>query len=106
LPTAWWWVIVASVSTIASIAARFASAQRLASAGRASGLDDAELLSPGAKGVPVTLAEPVFGVTHEGAHDAGDLLDRRTRIGLVPADRAKSEEAVDRALALAKATIR
>ena len=78
----------------------------LASAGRASGLDDAELLSPVAKGVPVTLAELVFGVTHEGAHDAGDLLDRRTRIGLVPDDRAKSEGAADRALALAKATIR
>ncbi len=37
--------------------------------------------------VPVTLAELVFGVTHEGAHDAADLLDRRTRVGLVAADR-------------------
>jgi hypothetical protein len=41
-----------------------------------------------------------------GAHDAGDLLDRRTRIGSVPDDRAKSEEAADRVLTLAKATIR
>jgi glycerol-3-phosphate dehydrogenase len=27
-------------------------------------------------------------VRHEGALDVDDLLDRRTRIGLVPADRA------------------
>ena len=48
------------------------------------GLPDAELLAPIADGVPVTLAELVFGVTHEGAADVDDLLDRRTRIGLVP----------------------
>ncbi|MEU9830737.1 glycerol-3-phosphate dehydrogenase/oxidase [Streptosporangium sp. NPDC048047] len=33
-------------------------------------------------------AELVWAVRHEGALDAGDLLDRRTRIGLVPEDRA------------------
>ena len=27
-------------------------------------------------------------MTHEGAVDVDDLLDRRTRVGLVPADRA------------------
>ena len=42
--------------------------------------------------VPVTLAELVFGVTHEGAHDVDDLLDRRTRIGLV-ADRPRGRRA-------------
>ena len=52
-----------------------------------SGLGDDELLAPIADGVPVTLAELVFGVTHEGAADVDDLLDRRTRVGLVPADR-------------------
>ena len=52
------------------------------------GLGDDELLAPVADGVPVTLAELVFGVTHEGAVDVDDLLDRRTRVGLVPADRA------------------
>ena len=52
------------------------------------GLGDDELLAPVAEGVPVTLAELVFGVTHEGAADVDDLLDRRTRVGLVPADRA------------------
>ena len=29
----------------------------------------------------MTLAELVFGVTHEGAADVDDLLDRRTRVG-------------------------
>lgn len=64
------------------------------------GLPDDELLAPVADGVPVTLAELVFGVTHEGAHDVGDLLDRRTRVGLVPADRAAAEPAAERALSL------
>jgi glycerol-3-phosphate dehydrogenase len=54
----------------------------------------------------VTLAELLFGVTHEGAHDVADLLDRRTRVGLVSSDRAKSETAARRALELAKATVR
>ncbi len=59
----------------------------LASARDVTGLSDDELLAPVADGVPTCLAELVFGVTHEGAYDADDLLDRRTRIGLVPADR-------------------
>jgi glycerol-3-phosphate dehydrogenase len=65
------------------------------------GLGDDELLAPVAGRVPVTLAELVFGVTHEGAHDVDDLLDRRTRIGLIPADRAAAVPAAERALALA-----
>ncbi|MFB7600382.1 glycerol-3-phosphate dehydrogenase/oxidase [Streptomyces sp. NPDC056160] len=40
------------------------------------------------EGHPVTRAELVWAVRHEGALDEADLLDRRTRIGLVPADRA------------------
>ncbi|REE95175.1 glycerol-3-phosphate dehydrogenase/oxidase [Thermomonospora umbrina] len=40
-----------------------------------------------APGLPVTGAELAWAVRHEGALDAADLLDRRTRIGLVPADR-------------------
>ena len=36
----------------------------------------------------MTVGELVWAVRHEGALDADDLLDRRTRIGLVPADRA------------------
>ncbi|WP_134768206.1 glycerol-3-phosphate dehydrogenase/oxidase [Nocardioides sp. 1609] len=64
-------------------------------------LGDDELLAPVADGVPATLAELVFGVTHEGAHDVADLLDRRTRVGLVPPDRALAVPAAERALALA-----
>ncbi len=60
----------------------------LDSAREVSGLPDDELLAPVADGVPVTLAELLFGVTHEGAADVDDLLDRRTRVGLVPADRS------------------
>jgi glycerol-3-phosphate dehydrogenase len=78
----------------------------LESARRVSGLDQLELLAPIADEVPVTLAELLFGVTHEGAHDVADLLDRRTRVGLVSSDRAKSETAARRALELAKATVR
>ncbi|GAA1159497.1 glycerol-3-phosphate dehydrogenase/oxidase [Nocardioides aquiterrae] len=65
------------------------------------GLSDDELLAPIAEHVPVTLAELVFGVTHEGAVDVEDLLDRRTRVGLVPADRALAVPAAEIALALA-----
>ncbi len=65
------------------------------------GLGDDELLAPIADGVPITLAELVFGVTHEGAADVDDLLDRRTRVGLVPSDRAAAVPAAERALALA-----
>jgi glycerol-3-phosphate dehydrogenase len=66
-----------------------------------SGLSDEELLAPIAEHVPATLAELIFGVTHEGAADVDDLLDRRTRIGLVPADRALAVPAAERALEIA-----
>ena len=75
----------------------------LAVAREATGLSDDELLSPVADGVPVTLAELVFGVTHEGAIDVGDLLDRRTRVGLVRADRERAVPAARRVLALTPA---
>ncbi len=78
----------------------------LASAREVSGLTDDELLAPVADGIGVTLAELVFGVTHEGACDVDDLLDRRTRIGLVPSDRSLAVPAAHRALTLAKATVR
>ena len=75
----------------------------LATAREVTGLDDDELLAPVAEGVPTTLAELVFGVTHEGAADVADLLDRRTRVGLVPADRERAAPAAERALALVRA---
>jgi glycerol-3-phosphate dehydrogenase len=72
----------------------------LADARAVTGLDDHALLAPVADGVPTTLAELVWGVTHEGAVDVDDLLDRRTRVGLVPADREAALPAAERALAL------
>ncbi len=57
------------------------------------GLEPEELLAPVAPHLPATLAELVFGVTHEGARTVEDLLDRRTRIGLVPADREAARPA-------------
>lgn len=58
---------------------------------------DPELLEPVCDGSPVTGAELLFALRHEGALDVDDLLDRRSRIGLVPADRA---QALPRAQAL------
>lgn len=72
---------------------------------RETGLPDAELLAPVSGRVPVTLAELLFAVTHEGAHDVADLLDRRTRVGLVPADRAAAVPLAERALALTGRTV-
>ncbi|GHB46380.1 glycerol-3-phosphate dehydrogenase [Streptomyces viridiviolaceus] len=43
---------------------------------------------------PTTGAELLWALRHEGALDAADLLDRRTRIGLVPEDRAAALDAV------------
>ncbi|MFE5976301.1 glycerol-3-phosphate dehydrogenase/oxidase [Streptomyces sp. NPDC056460] len=63
------------------------------------GLEDPALARPVVPGHPVTGAELVWAVRHEGALDTSDLLDRRTRIGLVPEDRAAAEEAALNALA-------
>jgi glycerol-3-phosphate dehydrogenase len=73
----------------------------LASAREISGLPDDDLLAPVAELIPVTLAELLFGVTHEGAADVDDLLDRRTRIGLIPEDRELARPVAERALSLA-----
>lgn len=53
---------------------------------------DADLAAP--VGIGVTAAEVVWAVRHEGALSADDVLDRRTRIGLVAADRASALPAV------------
>jgi glycerol-3-phosphate dehydrogenase len=68
------------------------------------GLTDDVLLAPVAPHVPATLAEFVFGITHEGAVDLEDLLDRRTRIGLVPSDRELAQPVAQRALTLAESS--
>ena len=75
----------------------------LANARSATGLPDASLLAPASDTVPVTLAELIFGVTHEGAVTVDDLLDRRTRVGLVDEDRQAAVPLAERALALAGA---
>ncbi|WP_235507751.1 glycerol-3-phosphate dehydrogenase/oxidase [Agromyces sp. Root1464] len=69
-------------------------------------LDLARCADPAARiapGLDVTRAEIEFAVTSEGALDVDDVLDRRTRIGLVAADRqlahAAVAEIVDEALA-------
>ncbi|WP_433593297.1 glycerol-3-phosphate dehydrogenase/oxidase [Nocardia sp. CA-145437] len=46
-----------------------------------------------APGMDVTGAEFAYAVSHEGALDESDLLDRRTRIGLVDTDRKAAEPA-------------
>lgn len=50
-----------------------------------------ELLEPIAAGVPVIGAEVVWAVRQEGALTLDDVLERRTRVGLVPAWRAAAE---------------
>lgn len=56
-------------------------------------------LDPIAEGIEVTRAEVAWAITHEGALDAADILDRRTRIGLVDADREAALPAVEEILA-------
>jgi glycerol-3-phosphate dehydrogenase len=65
-----------------------------------SGLEVEELVAPLAPHLPVTLAELLFAITHEGARSVEDLLDRRTRVGLVPADRELARPLAERALRL------
>ena len=76
----------------------------LATAREVTGLGDDELLAPTSDDAPLTLAELVFALTHEGAHDVGDLLDRRVRVGLVASDRAVAEPLARRALELVTAS--
>ncbi|WP_038171538.1 glycerol-3-phosphate dehydrogenase/oxidase [Tomitella biformata] len=52
-------------------------------------------LEPLVEGLDVTRAEVEFSIAHEGALDADDILDRRTRIGLVAADRERALDAVE-----------
>jgi glycerol-3-phosphate dehydrogenase len=51
-------------------------------------------LAVGVGALDVTAAEIVWAVRHEGALTVDDVLDRRTRIGLVPADRAAALDPV------------
>jgi glycerol-3-phosphate dehydrogenase len=66
---------------------------------QALGREDPALLEPVVAGLPVTGAELAWAVRHEGALDESDLLDRRTRIGLVAADREAALPTARRVLA-------
>jgi glycerol-3-phosphate dehydrogenase len=59
---------------------------------------DASLLEPVVPGSPVLGVELLFGLRHEGAMDVDDLLDRRVRLGLVPAERRQAEPLAERLL--------
>ena len=61
--------------------------------------DDPALLEPVAPGSATIGAELAWAVRHEGALDESDLLDRRTRVGLIGADREAALPAARRALA-------
>lgn len=58
-----------------------------------------DLAAPVAPGLDVTAAEFAFATTHEAALTPADLLDRRTRIGLVPEARSAAEPAAKAAFA-------
>jgi glycerol-3-phosphate dehydrogenase len=59
---------------------------------------DPALLVPVADGVDATRAELRFGVTHEGALDAADLLERRTRVALSAAAARQATAVAEQAL--------
>ena len=42
-------------------------------------------------------------MTHEGAADVDDLLDRRTRVGLIPEDKELARPLAERALEIVAA---
>lgn len=64
---------------------------------------DPELGLPLFDGTDISAAEVVWAVRHEGALDVEDVLERRTRLGLVTPDataaRARVQELVDKSLA-------
>jgi glycerol-3-phosphate dehydrogenase len=92
---------LARVEAPARLVRRYGTeAPALLAHGRSLGCDDTTLLAPVVDGLATTTAELLWGVGHEGALDVGDLLDRRTRIGLVPADRVLAEPAAEQSLAL------
>jgi glycerol-3-phosphate dehydrogenase len=60
---------------------------------------DPELLAPIAPGLDILGVEILHAARAEGALDADDVLDRRTRIGLVPGDRERARPAVQALIA-------
>ncbi|MDQ0994624.1 glycerol-3-phosphate dehydrogenase/oxidase [Streptomyces sp. V3I7] len=66
--------------------------------------EDPRLAEAVLPGHPVTRAELLWAVRHEGALDESDLLDRRTRIGVVPDDRDLARAAARETLEEAAST--
>jgi glycerol-3-phosphate dehydrogenase len=62
-------------------------------------VEDPKLGEPLVPGGETIGAELVWALRQEGALDVDDLLDRRTRIGLVPADRAVAQPVAEAILA-------
>lgn len=64
---------------------------------------DAEFAAPVASGTEITAAEVVWAVRNEGALDVADVLERRTRLALIPGDAEAAAprvaELVDKSLA-------
>ena len=56
-------------------------------------------VDPVAEGIDVTRAEFEYAISHEGALTVDDIVDRRTRIGLVAADRERAVGAAEEMLA-------
>jgi glycerol-3-phosphate dehydrogenase len=56
-------------------------------------------VDPVAEGIDVTRAEFEYAITHEGALTADDIVDRRTRVGLVTADRERVIDVAEEFLA-------
>jgi glycerol-3-phosphate dehydrogenase len=52
------------------------------------------MLEPLVEGVTLTGAEVLWAVRAEGALDVDDVLERRSRVALVPADAARVRAAV------------
>ncbi|GAB1693663.1 glycerol-3-phosphate dehydrogenase/oxidase [Krasilnikovia sp. M28-CT-15] len=90
--------VLARVPAPARLVARYGTE---APAVLACAAEDPALARPLADGIAVTGAELLWAVRREGALDADDVLDRRTRIGLVPADRARALPAARAAFAQA-----
>lgn len=84
---------LAGIDAPAAFVARYGAEAPAVAAGAG---EDPSLLQPVVRGL--TGAELRFGVRHEGALDVDDLLDRRSRVGLVPEERAKAEAAAAEAL--------
>ncbi|MEV0057197.1 glycerol-3-phosphate dehydrogenase/oxidase [Saccharopolyspora shandongensis] len=56
---------------------------------------DPDLAEPIVPGLRLTAAEVIWAIRHEGALDAADVLDRRSRVGLNPAERESALPAVE-----------